>query len=257
MPTSNPPGTRLASPKPSKLLLLATCRRLLSPCALAVDRFIGLLSVCVADRASCDAVAAALGIPSDQIGMALRAVVLAADVRGHGCLDWEALEVFHAGRCLHGGFNGDPEETYRREDGPWESPVRTWHGSREDHSLVRLRGFAAVDAFPDIARATTHDGFERSATFEHELDLHASPYRALKFAQEFAMALRPADFAGLIPLINAFRVKIKYKEPVYWRGDAGYFPLTTAGVLWREQARRKSRGWNNCGVFGPDGPDYL
>ena len=117
-------------------------------------------------------------------------------------------------------------------------------------------GFAAVDAFPDIARATTHDGFERSATFEHELDLHASPYRALKFAQEFVMALRPADFAGLIPLINAFRVTIEYKKPIYWRGDRGYFPLTTAGVLWREQARRKSRGWNNCGVFGPDGPDY-
>ena len=71
------------------------------------------------------------------------------------------------------------------------------------------------------------------------------------------MALRPADFAGLIPLINAFRVTIEYKKPVYWRGDGGYFPLTTAGVLWREQARRKSRGWNNCGVFGPDGPDYL
>ena len=68
--------------------------------------------------------------------------------------------------------------------------------------------------------------------------------------------LRPADFEGLIPLINAFRVKIKYKEPVYWRGDRGYFPLTTAGVLRREQARRKSRGWSNCGVFGPDGPDY-
>ena len=122
--------------------------------------------------------------------------------------------------------------------------------------MVRLRGFAAVDAFPNIARATTHDGFERSATFEHELDRHASPYRALKFAQEFAMALRPADFEGLIPLINAFRVTIEYKKPIYWRGDRGYFPLTTAGVLWREQARRKSRGWNNCGVFGPDGPDY-
>ena len=121
---------------------------------------------------------------------------------------------------------------------------------------LRVLSLAAVDAFPDIARATTHDGFERSATFEHELDFYASPYRALKFAQEFAMALRPADFEGLIPLINAFRVKIKYKEPVYWRGDRGYFPLTTAGVLWREQVRRKSRGWNNCGVFGPDGPDY-
>ena len=71
------------------------------------------------------------------------------------------------------------------------------------------------------------------------------------------MALRPADFAGLIPLINAFRVTIEYKKPVYWRGDSGYtYPLTTIGVLRREQARRKSRGWNNCGVFGPDGPDY-
>ena len=143
------------------------------------------------------------------------------------------------------------------QDGPFGNTERTWHGSVEEHSLVRLRGFAAVDAFPNIARATTHDGFERSATFEHVLDLHASPYRALKFAQEFAMALRPADFAGLIPLINAFRVTIEYKKPVYWRGDPGYtYPLTTAGVLWREQARRKSRGWNNCGVFGPDGPDY-
>ena len=213
--------------------------------------------VSVADSASCDAVAAALGIPSDQIGTALRAVVLAANVRGQGYLDWEALEVFHAGRSLAGGFFDDYEAKYRREDGVFGNTERTWHGSLEEHSLVRLRGFAAVDAFPDIARATTHDGFERSATFEHVLDLHASPYRALKFAQEFAMALRPADFAGLIPLINAFRVTIEYKKPVYWKqGLTAYFPLTTIGVLRREQARRKSRGWNNCGVFGPDGPDY-
>ena len=75
-------------------------------------------------------------------------------------------------------------------------------------------------------------------------------------AEVHRVGLRPADFAGLIPLINAFRVTIEYKKPVYWRGDAGYFPLTTIGVLRREQARRKSRGWNNCGVFGPDGPDY-
>ena len=25
-------------------------------------------------------------------------------MRGHGCLDWEALEVFHAGRSLVSGF---------------------------------------------------------------------------------------------------------------------------------------------------------
>jgi hypothetical protein len=32
--------------------------------------------------------------------------------------------------------------------------------------------------------------------------------------------------------------------------------LTTAGVLAREQARRKSRRFNNYDNFGPDGPDY-
>ena len=34
------------------------------------------------------------------------------------------------------------------------------------------------------------------------------------------------------------------------------FQLTTKGVLAREQARRKSRRFNNYDNFGPDGPDY-
>ena len=93
------------------------------------------------------------------------------------------------------------------------------------------------------------------------------------------MALEPADFASLPALVNALRVTIKYKTPVDWRGTKeNYrsemkcgdtnsrqefihefpvtFQLTTKGVLAREQARRKSRRFNNYDNFGPDGPDY-
>lgn len=240
--------------------------------------------VSVADRASCDAVAAALGIPADKIGTAVCAIVLAANVRGHGCLDWEALEVFHAGRSLVGGYFEDPERLYRQEDGEFG----TWYGNSEDHLLVRLRGFGAVDAFPNIQGAQTHDGFERGAAFEPPKGDYRgqknSPYRALKYAQEYSMALKPADFASLPALINAFRVTCTYKKPVYWRErfEANdwsrgsvivktnfqckheahpdrltlTFQLTTSGVLALEQARRKARRFNNYDNYGSDGPDY-
>jgi hypothetical protein len=101
----------------------------------------------------------------------------------------------------------------------------------------------------------------------------------IEYAQDFAMALKPADFASLPALVNALRVTIKYKTPVDWRGTKeNYrsemkcgdtnsrqefihefpvtFQLTTKGVLAREQARRKSRRFNNYDNFGPDGPDY-
>ena len=100
------------------------------------------------------------------------------------------------------------------------------------------------------------------------------------------MALKPADFASLPALINALRVTCKYKKPVYWRerpdttyivlqrtikenlrserkeGDtythefAVTIQLTTAGVLAREQARRKSRRFNEYDNYGPDGPEF-
>ena len=200
-------------------------------------------------------------------------------MRGHGCLDWEALEVFHAGRSLVGGFFADEERLYRQGDGEFG----TWYGDSEDHWLVRLRGFGAVDAFPNIQGAQTHDGFERGAAFEPPKgdyrERKNSPYRVLEYAQDFAMALKPADFASLPALVNALRVTIKYKTPVDWRGTKeNYrsemkcgdtnsrqefihefpvtFQLTTKGVLAREQARRKSRRFNNYDNFGPDGPDY-
>ena len=86
---------------------------------------------------------------------------------------------------------------------------------------------------------------------------------------------------GTMPaLINALRVTCKYKKPVYWRerlsndkycpsvekynfrsehpGDfrAVLFQLTTTGVLAREQARRKSRRFNEYDNYGPDGPEF-
>ena len=75
-------------------------------------------------------------------------------------------------------------------------------------------------------------------------------------------------------------VQPKYKKPVYWRerlsndkycpsvekynfrsehpGDfrAVLFQLTTTGVLAREQARRKSRRFNEYDNYGPDGPEF-
>ena len=78
----------------------------------------------------------------------------------------------------------------------------------------------------------------------------------------------------------ALRVTCKYKKPVYWRerlsndkycpsvekynfrsehpGDfrAVLFQLTTTGVLAREQARRKSRRFNEYDNYGPDGPEF-
>jgi len=185
-----------------------------------------------------------------------------------------------AGRSLVSGFFDDRYALHREEDGDFA----TWYGNEEDHWLVRLRGFGAVDAFPNIQGAQTHDGFERGAAFEPAegdyRERQNSPYRALKYVQDFAMALKPADFASLPALINALRVTCNYKKPVYWRerlsndkycpsvekynfrsehpGDfrAVLFQLTTTGVLAREQARRKSRRFNEYDNYGPDGPEF-
>ena len=154
---------------------------------------------------------------------------------------------------------------------------------RAPHAIDARRASVAASA-RNIQGAQTHDGFERGAAFEPaEGDYRErknSPYRALKYVQDFAMALKPADFASLPALINALRVTCTYKKPVYWRerlsndkycpsvekynfrsehpGDfrAVLFQLTTAGVLAREQARRKSRRFNEYDNYGPDGPEF-
>mmetsp|Transcript_11786 Transcript_11786/g.34810 ORF Transcript_11786/g.34810 Transcript_11786/m.34810 type:complete len:98 (-) Transcript_11786:219-512(-) len=67
------------------------------------------------------------------------------------------------------------------------------------------------DAIGDVAG---HAIAARTESSEAAARCAAIPYRVLEYAQDFAMALKPADFASLPALVNALRVTIKYKTPV-------------------------------------------
>ena len=193
-------------------------------------------TVQLASQAACDATAVALGIAPEDIGVALRVVVLAANVRRDGFRQWDALEMQSIG-C--------PIDTALDDGMLYEYTGETEDGSAaKSHAFRRFRGGPAVETFP---RVPMPDGDSQ----HREIDGDIEPFKvgAIKFMKNYLLNLAPEKYANLPTFVAALRLKAKYRKPVLT--PFSKVPMTTINCLKREQARLNTKAAQQR-MFGGD-----
>lgn len=193
-------------------------------------------TVQLASQAACDATAVALGIAPEDIGVALRVVVLAANVRRDGFRQWDALEMLSIGCSIDTALDDDMlyEYTGETEDG----------SAAKSHAFRRFRGGPAVEKFP---RVPMPDGDSQ----HREIDGDIEPFKvgAIKFMKNYLLNLAPEKYANLPTFVAALRLKAKYRKPVLT--PFSKVPMTSINCLKREQARLNTKAAQQR-MFGGD-----
>ena len=192
--------------------------------------------VSLAGQAGCDATATALGIAPEHIGVALRVVVLAANVRGNGCRQWDALEMCCKGHAVTDALYDDFEYDYETNEA---------ETSENSHCLRRLRGGTAVDEFPFTPKLD--DRGDGCVVDEIDGNIKAFKIGAMKYMKKLMMKMDPAAYVNLPTLVSALRLDAKYRKPM--KTPLSQIPMTTISRLQREQARLDTKAFQSQ-MFG-------